>query len=323
MSDLSLLVSYHFARSGPDRWDGLFEEAFAAGMNIMLDSGAFSAYQLNKPINLDDYLEYLRTRRHLFRGGYVALDVISSGEQSMQNLRSMADAGFRPIPVLTQDMPIERASELLDIAQNQTLCVAGGTIWEDAAIAARYTLVNKAVPQARIHGLGFTRSTLAWRTPVFSVDSSSWVSGGRYGLAMTFDLMNGTRYVDFSSAYRNGWGEVPTAVRRIMEESGVGPSNWNDFIIGRSGGSWVTLQGASAWLKYRDHMISTGRRFYFATSVPNVLFALASAQMHRTPSGGVKYPDGCTTYLRLQQMYRKDRSSFWRYFVRDIDWSKR
>ena len=76
-----------------------------------------------------------------------------------------------------------------------------------------------------------------------------------------------------------------------------------------------------AWLQFSDHLRQTGRRFYFALASLDILVQLAAAQMHRTASGGCRYPDCCATYLRLRKLSQRDRSMFWRYFFNEIDWS--
>jgi len=316
----AILVSYHYAKASTDRWDAFFVEAKRAGWHVLLDSGAFSAWCSGKVIRLDEYVRYLDMRRDLFSAGYIQLDVVSDNDSTLRNLEAMVRARLSPIPVLTQDMPIARAADMVALAGNDTLCVAGGVTWPDREMAARYTLVNRAVPKVKLHGLGFTRNSLAWRVPLFSSDSSSWQVGGRYGQATVFNRREGCAHVQLPKLFKKGWAALPRRLQRVMDESCIGPRNWSDKLVHRTHASWINVMGTVAWLQYGDHMRSTGRRFYFALVGPDKLTQLAAAQMHRTASGGCKYPDCVVTYLRLRELCRTDRTAFWRFVFREVDW---
>src|SRR5260221_8934511 len=81
-------------------------------VQLMLDSGAFSAWNRGEEINIKEYIAYVKRNQHLLHS-HVNLDVIpgvhgqrratddveSSAKQSYDNLQIMKAAELRPIPV--------------------------------------------------------------------------------------------------------------------------------------------------------------------------------------------------------------------------------
>src|SRR5690554_1780501 len=97
-------------------------------VKLMLDSGAFSAWKMNQPIDLRDYIDFLKQTDGLLES-YVALDVIpgqggrmvrtyeaveASAKASYRNLEIMRDAGLRPIPVFHQGEDFKWLNRLVE-----------------------------------------------------------------------------------------------------------------------------------------------------------------------------------------------------------------
>lgn len=318
-----ILFSYHFARTIVDRCDAMFRSLSQAGWPVLIDSGAFSAWRLNKPIDLDAYCDWVRPRRPWFTGGFIALDVLADRAATMDNLNKMVDRGLSPIPVLTADMPIQQVSQLAELTGNDDLCVAGGVNWPLEPMVARFRLVELERPASRVHGLGFTRNNWPWRAPMFSCDSSSWNTGTQFGHFATFEPVNGVHAIPWTKVRERGFRMLTPHQLRVVQSSGINASNVNDKMVSRTHGSWLNLCGVVAWLQFAEHLAERGRRCYLATVEPQVLTMLGAAQLTRLPGGGCRYPDCTIEYLRLRRVYKQDPSSFWRYLTNDIDWTKR
>ena len=73
-------------------------------MNILLDSGAFSAWRLGKPINIDEYCDFVAANECWISRCF-NLDVINpaapeeAANASFANLLRMRKQGLNPIPV--------------------------------------------------------------------------------------------------------------------------------------------------------------------------------------------------------------------------------
>lgn len=165
---------------------------------ILLDSGAFSVWKSGSVIDLDKYIDFIKTWQHRL-DGYFALDVIPASNRpedvkravqgSLDNLQKMLDAGLEPIPVYHEGESLE----LLDfyVASGFEVIGLGATVsrgrpeittWLDT-IFARY-------PDQKFHGLAMTQARLLDGTyPFYSVDSTSWLTIAKYGLMKNLYLL--------------------------------------------------------------------------------------------------------------------------------------
>lgn len=306
---MNVLVSYFFAKKEPDRWDTLFRSASAAGWNVLLDSGAYSAWTQNEPIDLARYCRFIERRRE-WLWDYVMLDVVGSAEQSKVNLRRMRDQGLLPMAVLTDDALPDTAPELIDLSGNARLCVAGGTHWNEEPIAARMELVRRAAPSAQVHALGLTRGTLAWRCPVATIDSSTWMVGVRFGKFSTFDRLRGCVQHDHRKVRESRFADLDRSVREAILASGISKADLTLPEFGRGTFCALNLLTAEAWLRYAAVAAEHGRRFFFATTAVPQLIVLAAACRNRTHPSGVKWREAMADCLRLHDLYKEDRARF-------------
>lgn len=150
------------------------------GVDIIVDSGAFTVHSSGKTIDVHAYVEYLNRERGRFDAAF-GLDVIGDAAASMRNYAIMADglhADVAMIPVWHQGSPI---SVLESLMEQWDYIAVGGLVSNGpgksrnvsamrAAIAAHKLARDHGV---RLHGLGVTGNEQL-RLPWFSVDSSSW-----------------------------------------------------------------------------------------------------------------------------------------------------
>ena len=318
----NILWSYAYARGTVGVLDDILHVWRDLGAPVLLDSGAFTAWTLGRPINLDDYIDYLRTRAPLFTGGYIALDVVGNHAATLVNLRRMVEAGLRPMPVVTDDMSVQQAQEVCGIASATHACIAGGTIWPDAEIAARYKHMASALPGVRLHGLGYTRKNYPWRVPLYSVDSSSWNVGVRYGLLQTFNLRDGIGMDHWGQLQAKPFAEWPSLVHEALRECNVSPDQFDEATINSGTHSWVSMQGIHSWMKYAGAAQHYGRRFYFATGNLHHILSIAAVADCALQHGCMRYPDNVRIFRSHYELFKRDVNSYYRYITRRIDWSK-
>ena len=91
----NLLVSYWYER-GSKLVDYILDINPKA--NIMLDSGAFSAWTQKKEINLDEYIVFCKANKNRLHS-MINLDVIGNAEQGFENFKTMKKAGLDVVPV--------------------------------------------------------------------------------------------------------------------------------------------------------------------------------------------------------------------------------
>jgi hypothetical protein len=142
---------------------------------IFLDSGAFSVFTQGKQINIDEYIEYIKTNNHLFET-YATLDVIGDWEKTKINTEYMESKGLNPLPTFHHGSPL---SELKRLINSYDYIALGGLVplarqqnqlrdWLDYCFSHIGT-------KTKVHGFGLT-SKLLTRYPFYSVDSTSWLS---------------------------------------------------------------------------------------------------------------------------------------------------
>ena len=169
----ALLVSYVYLKK-------FMEERSRYGFtDWCMDSGAFSANNSGKKIDLMEYIEtcqrLLSTDEKLTE--VFALDVSGDGRASLQNTEKMWAAGVPAIPVFHLEDPWDG---LLDIARDYPKIGVGGvaTILRGRNKKIRfYEQVFARVWPKKIHGLGLNDEHIMMRLPFHSADASSWELG--------------------------------------------------------------------------------------------------------------------------------------------------
>ena len=181
-------------------------------VNLFLDSGAFSAQMKQLEINLDDYIKFVKEHEHVLEI-YANLDVVGmpgeppdrrSAEKTLENQKKMEAAGLKPLPAFHLGEPFEFLQYYID---NYDYLALGGIAgdsgnklipWLDKCFA-RFICDADGMPKIKIHGYGITALTLMMRYPWYSVDSTSWVLGGRLGSIYVPRYRNGQWLYDENS----------------------------------------------------------------------------------------------------------------------------
>jgi hypothetical protein len=172
-------------------------EAFrnhAPKADLLIDSGAFSAWKKNEVIVIDKYIAFLQENRKEF-WNYVELDVKGTAtisvkesiKQTRENQRIMEEAGLTPLPVFHANTIVStEADEALkyfeELLERYEYIFIGGMAGENINITKLmeicdilYNLNSKY--KRKFHALGQTSSDILLRYPWYSVDSTSWLQG--------------------------------------------------------------------------------------------------------------------------------------------------
>jgi len=161
-------------------------------VDVLLDSGAFSAWTRKEEIDIKNYIAFLKEYDDYIWHS-VNLDVIpgardevrtraqveESAKLSYRNQQIMKDAGLRPVPVFHQGEPFTWLERLLKdgetyigISPFKDIPISIQCQWLDECFTA---LTNSnGVPFVRIHGFGTTQPELLIRYPFYTVDSTTW-----------------------------------------------------------------------------------------------------------------------------------------------------
>lgn len=176
-----------------------------AEVKIMIDSGAHSLYHANVYRGkhnydyyetdefweyVDNYSNFIKENKHLIEV-YVSVDVIYNPEMSWKVLKYMERKHkLKPLPVFH---PGEDMKWLKKYISNYDYVGIGGLgqtsqkgnwIANVGNPAWRMICDKKGMPRVKIHGFAMTSPELIIRYPYYSVDSSSWMQFGKYGLIL-------------------------------------------------------------------------------------------------------------------------------------------
>lgn len=161
---------------------------------ILLDSGAFTAWNLGRPIELATYLKFLEKNEKMF-DHYIALDVIGDAIASLKQYKEMRAAGFNPLPVWHPPFSdnCDLLKEYIDLGADY-LCFggivsAGVTENTISRIDMAFEYLQKAglIDKIKVHGLGVGNKRLIERYPWFSIDSTVAVISYKLGNIMFND----------------------------------------------------------------------------------------------------------------------------------------
>lgn len=186
------LVSFHYHR---DTDLQAIADAYDGPVEVFADSGAYSAATLGATLDRADYAAWLKDWQHLVTTA-ATLDVIGDPDATQRNTEALEAMGLRVLPVFHTGSPWQR---LHDLCGRYRYVALGGMVpyskYPDEVlrwlikcflIAAEYGVV--------FHGFGQTRLGTLAALPFYSVDSSAWGSGSRYGVLVLWDEPR-TRFV--------------------------------------------------------------------------------------------------------------------------------
>lgn len=205
---------------------------------IMADSGAFSAMTLGTEVSIPAYAAWLKQWMPYLQGGYATLDVIGDAVGTDRNTREIEEVhGLSPIPVVHVGAPMSTVGQL---CERYPYVAVGGMVGKKGPELERW-IVSTFVEAQRwgtlLHGFGQTRQTMIAKLPWYSVDSSSWGKGHRWGKIAWWNASKSKLEEQLQRQ------PVPPAAAQQFRAAGV-PI---EVINGRGDYHWAYMPRASAW----------------------------------------------------------------------------
>jgi hypothetical protein len=187
------LFSYYFLALDFYNSVKMFKIAMKKKVHLFLDSGAFSAWTQGVPIDIQEYITFIKENKDIL-DIYANLDVIGIGgkqpnkltaQKTLENQKIMEAAGLSPLPCFHFGEPFEFLEYYVANYEYLALGVAGnsGTTlipWLNECFS-KYICDEKGFPKIKVHGFAVTSLKLMLKYPWYSVDSTSWVVTGRMG----------------------------------------------------------------------------------------------------------------------------------------------
>lgn len=170
--------------------------------DVFLDCGAWTAFTKGVNIDLDDYLQYLKTNKDCYSVA-ASLDVIPSGntdksvKDSYDNfvyLRSRLGSEYKIIPTYHRGEPIDALRKLLQYSDEYGSVdyIGIGAVasninkdMRDNFLSSVFNVIYKERPDIKVHLFGLTDLSLLAKYPIYSADSTTWVMAGAMGEILT------------------------------------------------------------------------------------------------------------------------------------------
>ena len=297
---LRILLSYHYYRD--TNLDALFAKYFTPPYpEVFADSGAFSAASQGATIDIEQYAGWVKQWGHLITT-YSNLDVIGDAAGTGRNQRALEGLGLDPLPVFHTGSNFTHLEALLE---RYPYIALGGMVphmrFPKRIMPWLIECFKRAKGRAVFHGFGATSWAVVKSFPWYSVDSSSWGSGFRFGQVPVFNATRG-KFETLQLGDAKAWREYAALVQRLGFD-------WRDFADrGRNDRakicaiSALSYMMAEQWLRKRHGEIyvpgrqdAPGRRAHLADANPARFGEVAQGAGERLhladTSNGINYSD--------------------------------
>lgn len=209
---LNFLVAYPYLND-KENLNFLRQKKEETNFRLIVDSGAFTAWNSGKKIELDEYCKFLDQIEYLRPFYAVQLDVFGDPEASYKNLLTMKSRGYDVMPVFTRGDSEERLEEYYQMTD---YIMFGGIVigGKNTNYVKWFLNRNKG---RKCHWLGFVNLPFIKKYKPESVDSSSWTMSARYGSLV---LYNG--FGQLKSFERKDFAKAPTdEMMRMFHRVGI------------------------------------------------------------------------------------------------------
>jgi len=195
----SYLISYWYAKQAGKTFNEILDNADR--VNLMIDSGAFTAYKCGANITVKEYIAFCKQIKQ-YTDKYIMLDVIRSPAKSKDNYKAMLDAGLEPIPIWIEGDSIEDFRWYYENS-NKYVCISGGRR-DRADFLYRCRMAKYTFKDIKIHALAYVQLPGILKLPIYSADSSTFISGSKYGRVVEYDYRKKKFNMIASFIKRNG-----------------------------------------------------------------------------------------------------------------------
>lgn len=203
MKKLPMLISYAYR----DSFDWELIREHRDSLDLLIDSGAFTAYKQGLDITLADYTNWLSTLHDvdITPTGYFTLDVIGNPNATLKNYAELCKLGWSPIPIFTRGDDLQALEDYFQYSTAVAGVVGIGGIQMKTNNSPGYLkMIMKHVKNRPVHWLGFTVHDFLLHYRPYSADSINWKGTALFG---NIKLFVGNRFVTITKAnlfnYRN------------------------------------------------------------------------------------------------------------------------
>lgn len=147
-----------------------------ADFTLIVDSGAFTAWNTGAEIQMDDYISFLRGLPSEWNMRAIQLDAIAQPAKTRENYDRMRDAGLDVIPVFTRGAPMEDRDYFYE--NTDYIAVGGIADKQNRAYLRHLMQTNEG---RKVHWLGYTDLKEIVHFKPASTDSSGITGSQRYG----------------------------------------------------------------------------------------------------------------------------------------------
>lgn len=244
MTPLRCLLSYAFFRNADlAELVGELRTIYGGPVETFADSGAFSVATTGATVDLKDYAAWLDEWAPVITTA-ATLDVISDADATHRNTEALLGAGLSVLPTFHVGTPwpvLER------LCKNHPYLALGSMVPHNVRPNEVMRWLIRAFRTAAdhgtvFHGFGQTNLTIVSSLPFYSVDSSTWAGGARYGRARLWD----------EEHCRMAWLDVgrPAEARRnarLLRLHGANPD-----VVGRPGFAYSTRRTPDEFTREYD-----------------------------------------------------------------------
>jgi hypothetical protein len=219
---LRILLSYWYYKDTD--LDALFSKYFLPPYpDVFADSGGFSAMTQGAEIDIKEYAAWVKRWHHLF-SVYANLDVIGNPKGTAKNQAALEDMGLNPLPVFHTGSDFAELEALID---KYSYIALGGMVphmrYPKRIIPWLIKAFKAAKGEAVFHGFGCTSWRILSALPWYSVDSSSWGQGFRFGQVPVFDEQKG-HFIEINLGDVKGWQKH----QKLVSSLGFNPLDFAD-----------------------------------------------------------------------------------------------
>lgn len=205
---------FYFKDQDLDAWPNL---------TFVGDSGAYSAWSVGATLTTKDLAEWAIQWRHRLKWT-ASLDVIGNPVKTYSNWRDMVDVyGVHAIPSIhfgtnpaELDKYARRGADLVGLGGGGMAPAKAQMRW----LISVFKYAREHHPDMQFHGWGRT-STQSRMLPFYSIDSSSWTSGFRFGSFRVTDPSKGDKRIALSTNGKDAY--QPEVAKLLTSYYGLSP----------------------------------------------------------------------------------------------------
>lgn len=226
-------------------------------IEFFLDSGAYTAWTKGEVVTIRDYARFI-AKLPFVPDRTMTLDVIGDADGTRRNFEIMLRMGLPVTPIVTRG---DDPAVLEFYYQHSDLVGLGGVARIDHASAAWCQAMMAHVGERKAHILGMTRFDWVKLLRPWSVDSSTWLSGARFGECHVY--LGGGILTKFEPRKEKPSARFAARIRRL----GFDPYELSRAYAGVGNNSLWQQVTACSWIEYAmEQQSAIGTRLFLAFS---------------------------------------------------------